>query len=64
MQIAVELYLFFCGQSSSFRPLRQLQHSLPIAFAKIDRQQEFGGLGRQIIFLCLHQAGPNSRLRV
>ena len=64
MQVAVELYLFFSRQSSSLRPIRQLQHSLPVAFPKVDRQQEFGGLGGQFTLLRLHQAGPNSRLRV
>ena len=44
MQVAVELCLLFSRQSSSLRPLRQLQHSLPVAFAEIDRQQELSGL--------------------
>ena len=64
VQVAVELYLFFSRQSSSLRSIRQLQHSLPVAFPKVDRQQEFGGLGGQFTLLRLHQAGPNSRLGV
>ena len=46
MQVAVELCLLFSRQSSSLRPLRQLQHSLPVAFAEIDRQQELGPEGQ------------------
>jgi len=58
VQVAVELYLFFSRQSSSLRPIRQLQHSLPVAFPKVDRQQEFGGLGGQFTLFAPASGGP------
>jgi len=64
MQVAVKLRLLFSRQGSSLRPFRQVQHSLAVAFAEIDRQQEFSGLGRQFVLLRLHQSGPNGRFGI
>ncbi len=38
VEVAVEFPLFVNGQRSSFRPLRQLQHSFPVALCEIHRQ--------------------------
>src|SRR5207248_747361 len=43
VQVAVEFGLLFSSQRSGFRPFRQLLHSPPVRFVKVNRQQELGG---------------------
>ena len=61
MQVAIKLRLFFGGQSTGFRTLRQFFHPAPVAFCKRDRQQVLGNLWSNLVFLGLYQASPNSR---
>jgi len=63
VQITVELCLLFSCQDSSLRSIRKLEHSLLIETVESNREQEFGGIGRQFIFLCSYQAAQMAASR-
>jgi len=64
VQITVELCLLLSCQDSSLRSIRKLKHSLLIAIIESNREQEFGDIGRQFVFLCSYQPRPNGRFTV
>jgi hypothetical protein len=51
------------GNFLSLRPIRKLKHSILIAIVESNREEEFGGIGRQFI-LCSYQLSPNGRFAV